>query len=265
MGILNVTPDSFSDAGVHFDRRGGDRGGVADGRGGGRPHRRGRRVHPAGIGSRRPCEEELRPGGPGGDGPLRRAAGPPLRRHLQGSRGRAGAGGGRLHDQRHLRVPLGSRDGGRGPGRRLPGDPHAHAGRAEDHAGEPVYEDVVAEVYEFFVERLSWAVDQGIDRGATCSSIRASASARRSRTTWRCSATWTASAALGRPVVLGTSRKRFIGEVLGLPEPTDRVRRHGGHHGHGPRSRGWSIVRVHDVEENAQAVRLARAVWAAGA
>ena len=42
MGILNVTPDSFSDGGRHADIDAAVEWGLADGRGGCRHHRRGR-------------------------------------------------------------------------------------------------------------------------------------------------------------------------------------------------------------------------------
>ena len=93
MGILNVTPDSFSDGGRYFDagRRRGPR--PRDGRRGGRPGRRGRRVHPPRAPSRSPSDEELRRVRPGDRGPGRRGAG--LGRHHEagGGRGRRGRRG----------------------------------------------------------------------------------------------------------------------------------------------------------------------------
>ena len=125
----------------------------------------------------------------------------------------------------------------------------------------PVYDNVVEDVYRFFVERLTWAVDQGLEEknlwvdpgigfGKTLAHnlalIRGLAGLR----------------SLGRPVVVGASRKRFIGEILGLADPPDRV------HGTVATSviaalQEVEMVRVHDVKENVQAVRLARAVFPA--
>ncbi|MGZ8604706.1 MAG: dihydropteroate synthase, partial [Actinomycetota bacterium] len=68
---------------------------------------------------------------------------------------------------------------------------------------------------------------------------------------------------LGRPVLVGPSRKRFIGAILDLPE--------------GERSEGtlaavaWMVakgahvVRVHDVREAVRAVRVVDAIARAGA
>ena len=69
-------------------------------------------------------------------------------------------------------------------------------------------------------------------------------------------------ASLGRPVVIGFSRKRSLGRVLGDPDATT-----------GPLSaslaaavaayeRGATILRVHDVREHVEALAVARAVVA---
>lgn len=126
---------------------------------------------------------------------------------------------------------------------------------------EPVYRDVVDDIYSFFLERLNWAVDQGIaeenlliDPGIGFGkTLQHNLELLRHLDTFR---------SLGRPILLGTSRKRFIGAILDLPEPKDRTL------GTVATSvlaltQGVDIVRVHDVSENAQALRLARAVWAA--
>jgi dihydropteroate synthase len=70
--------------------------------------------------------------------------------------------------------------------------------------------------------------------------------------------------ALGRPVCVGVSRKSFIGEVLGLPDPEDRLV--------GSLAaaaiavlNGASAIRTHDVAQTLQAVRLAEAARDAGA
>jgi dihydropteroate synthase len=66
--------------------------------------------------------------------------------------------------------------------------------------------------------------------------------------------------ALGRPVVIGFSRKRSLGRVLGDPDATT-----------GPLSaslaaavtayeRGATILRVHDVKEHVEALTVAKAV-----
>lgn len=65
---------------------------------------------------------------------------------------------------------------------------------------------------------------------------------------------------LGYPMLLGTSRKRFIGAVLDLEKPTDRVE--------GTVAttvmaaiNGYDFVRVHDVKENYRAAKLTDAIY----
>ena len=87
---------------------------------------------------------------------------------------------------------------------------------------DPRYEDVVSEVKAFLEERLAFAVAAGHSPRSASGSTRASASARRSSTTSSCCGGWTRSWPLGRPVLVGVSRKRFIGALTGRAEP-DRV------------------------------------------
>ncbi len=68
--------------------------------------------------------------------------------------------------------------------------------------------------------------------------------------------------ALGRPVVLGASRKRFIGALLDA-EPAQRVAGTVATTVLGV-ERGAAIVRVHDVRPNVEALRVACAVLDAG-
>lgn len=122
----------------------------------------------------------------------------------------------------------------------------------------PTYEDVVEEVYAFFLERLEWAVERGlkeenllIDPGIGFGkTVAHNLELLRNLAVFR---------SLGRPVVVGASRKRFLGEILGLPEPKDRdeatavttvAATFAGAH----------IVRVHQVGLNRDAVRVARAI-----
>jgi dihydropteroate synthase len=125
----------------------------------------------------------------------------------------------------------------------------------------PVYEDVVAEVYAFFLERLNWAVDQGLDEenllvdpgigfGKTASH---NLELLRHLGTFR---------SLGRPLVLGTSRKRFLGEILGLEVPRARDEATAATSVIAA-CQGVHILRVHQVSVNHDAVKLARAVFPA--
>ena len=59
---------------------------------------------------------------------------------------------------------------------------------------------------------------------------------------------------LGCPILLGTSRKRFIGEVLDLPVE-DRVEGTGATVAVGI-TKGANIIRVHDVKEMARIAKM---------
>jgi dihydropteroate synthase len=65
--------------------------------------------------------------------------------------------------------------------------------------------------------------------------------------------------ALGYPVLVGTSRKRFLGEITGVEEPVERL-------GSSIAAALWavragaSVVRAHDVGATAQAIAVTRAI-----
>jgi len=68
--------------------------------------------------------------------------------------------------------------------------------------------------------------------------------------------------ALGFPVLVGASRKRFIGELTGVKEPADRVNGTVGAHVVAL-TRGARLFRVHDVRPHREALDVAHAVLAA--
>jgi dihydropteroate synthase len=123
----------------------------------------------------------------------------------------------------------------------------------------PVYVDVVREVAEFFQERLGRlnaggvaadqvVLDVGIGFGKTVEHNLQLLANLRSFTT------------MARPLLIGVSRKSFIGKLLGVGLP-ERL----------PASlacaclaieSGAQIIRAHDVAETVQAVRMAEAVFA---
>ena len=88
---------------------------------------------------------------------------------------------------------------------------------------DPRYDDVVDDVRAFLEERVEFAVARGHRARSASWSTRASASARRSSTTSSCCAASTRSSRSGFPVVVGTSRKSFLGRLTGRDDPHDRV------------------------------------------
>jgi dihydropteroate synthase len=117
-------------------------------------------------------------------------------------------------------------------------------GQPRDMQEKPFYRDVVAEVREFLAERIAWAVEQGIaaeqiivDPGfGFGKTFEHNMTLLRHLDAFR---------ALSRPILIGTSRKGMLGHILGVP-PAERV--------FGTAAtvaaaaeRGAAIVRVHDL------------------
>ncbi|RMH44759.1 MAG: dihydropteroate synthase [Alphaproteobacteria bacterium] len=135
-------------------------------------------------------------------------------------------------------------------------------GTPETMQADPRYDDALLDVYDELAERIETAVsagirpeaivvDPGIGFGKTL--------AHNLRLLRRISLFH----ALGAPILLGVSRKRFIGEIGRAPAPQDRA----------PGSiavalaaleQGVQIVRVHDVEATRQAMRLWQALRTEG-
>jgi dihydropteroate synthase len=119
------------------------------------------------------------------------------------------------------------------------------------------YDDVVGEVKAFLAERLRAAVEAGIEleRLAVDPGLGFAKDFEQSLLLMNRNDEF---AQLGRPVVVGPSRKSFIGRVLGT-EVDQRVEGTAGAvawlAGHGAH-----IVRVHDVKEMVRAVRVVDAI-----
>ncbi len=126
----------------------------------------------------------------------------------------------------------------------------------------PTYRNVVAEVREFLAERIAAAVAAGVGRQrilvdpgigfgkTTTHNLEILRHAGEFRN-------------LGVPVLIGPSRKRFIGEVLGIPEPIKRL--------YGTLAAvaacilaGVECVRVHDVAACRQVADVCAAIRTAG-
>jgi dihydropteroate synthase len=124
---------------------------------------------------------------------------------------------------------------------------------------DPRYDDVVAEVAAFLEERLRVAVDAGIAEERICVDP-GFGFGKTVEHNFELLRRLDEIAALGRPVLVGISRKRALGRILGDPEATT-----------GPLSaslaaavaayeRGATILRVHDVRETVEALTVAAAV-----
>jgi dihydropteroate synthase len=123
----------------------------------------------------------------------------------------------------------------------------------------PTYDDVASEVAAFLEERLRFAVDAGIAEERICLDP-GIGFGKTVEQNFELIARLDVLLALGRPVLIGFSRKSSLGRILGDPEART-----------GPLSasiaaavaaydRGATILRVHDVKEHVEALAVARAV-----
>jgi dihydropteroate synthase len=260
MGIVNVTPDSFSDGGLHADTEPA----VAHGR---RLAAEGAAIVDVGGESTRPGSEPV-------------AVAEELARVVPVIERLAAATPALISvDTAKAAVARAALDAGAGlvnDVTALRGDPAMVAlvaergcpvclmhmlGEPRTMQDDPRYDDVVDDVVAFLEERLTAAVaagvreeqvllDPGIGFGKTLEH-----NLLLLRHLDRI-------AALGRPLVLGASRKRFIGALLDAA-PLERVAGTVATTVLGL-ARGAAVVRVHDVRPNVEALRVAKAILEAG-
>lgn len=122
----------------------------------------------------------------------------------------------------------------------------------------PTYTDVIQEIKQFLAERIEFALAAGIDRSKIIidPGIGFGKTVEHNLLLLKklCDL-----CALDVPILIGPSRKSFIGKVLGIEKPADRL--------FGTAAAvvacvhaGAQIIRVHDVKEMSQVVRLAAAI-----
>jgi dihydropteroate synthase len=123
----------------------------------------------------------------------------------------------------------------------------------------PTYEDVASEVASFLEQRMRFAIAEGIPEERICLDP-GFGFGKTVEQNFELLARLGEIVALGRPVLVGLSRKRSLGRILGDPEAMT-----------GPLSaslaaaveayeRGATIFRVHDVREHVEALTVAAAV-----
>lgn len=258
MGIVNVTPDSFSDGGDHFDvdaavahglRLAGEGADILDV--GGESTRPGA--------AEVPVEEELRRVLPVVERLVRETALPvsidTSKPEVMRAAVRAGAG--MINDVFALRRE-GALDAAADAG--VPVVLMHMQGEPRSMQDAPNYDDVVGEVHRFLAERLFVAemagiakkrllVDPGFGFGKTTAHNLALL-AQLERFT-----------GLGVPVLAGLSRKRTVGELTGRAGAGERI--HGSVAAHLiAAQRGAALVRVHDVAATVDALKVWNAVSA---
>jgi dihydropteroate synthase len=133
--------------------------------------------------------------------------------------------------------------------------------RGEPHSmqDDPRYDDVAAEVAAFLEERLGFAVEQGIPEERICldPGIGFGKNVEHNVELVR---RLDVLLALGRPVVIGFSRKRSLGRMLGDPKATTGTLAASLAAAVVAYQHGAAILRVHDVRETVEALTVAQAV-----
>jgi dihydropteroate synthase len=255
MGVVNVTPDSFSDGGLYLDpeaaiRHGAELAGA------------GAAILDVGGESTRPGAEEV-------------SLEEELRRVVPVIEGLREVGAQVSVDTSKAAVAATALDAGAeivNDVTALRGDPEMAALCADRNATvvlmhmlgtprtmqrDPVYGDVVAEVKAFLAERVEAAVAAGVseERVWLDPGIGFGKTAEHNLELLRRLAEL---GQLGRPLVIGTSRKSFIGRVDG----SDAGERLGGTIASSvlAAAEGAEVLRVHDVAEVAQAMAVAGAI-----
>lgn len=252
MGIVNVTPDSFSDGGLHFDRNAAIEAG--------------RRMHDEGADIVDVGGESTRPGA--GDLPLAEeiARVIPVVHALADSgivvsidtrrapvMGAALDAGARIvNDVSALRD-----DAGALPMLAARGCPIVlmyRRGSAATGYGGPPGADIVATVRDFLARRVEACVGAGIPRGSIAIDPGLGFVGGEPADNLPLIAGIPDLAALGLPVVIGASRKRFVGTVTGEAKASRRL---GGSLALAlaAADRGAAILRVHDVRETVHALK----------
>jgi dihydropteroate synthase len=256
MGVVNVTPDSFSDGGVHYDHAVA----IEAAR---RMRREGAAIVDIGGESTRPgsegvpLEEELRRVLPvlealAGDVPVSidTAKAEVARRALA-------LGAELVNDVTALR-----------------GDPELAGVVAEAGAylclmhmqGEPrtmqldpTYGDVASEVTAFLEERLAFAVAHGVAEERICLDP-GIGFGKTVAQNFELVRRLDVLLALGRPVLVGFSRKSSLGRVMGDPEAKTGTVSASVAAAVAAYERGATILRAHDVREHVEALTVARAI-----
>jgi dihydropteroate synthase len=124
---------------------------------------------------------------------------------------------------------------------------------------DPRYHDVVSEVVSFLEERLAFATEAGIAEDHICLDP-GIGFGKTVEHNVELLARLDEIVALGRPVLVGASRKRFLGRLLGDAEASTGPVAAGVAVAVLAYERGGSIFRVHDVREHVEALTAARAV-----
>lgn len=255
MGVLNVTPDSFSDGGRFL---GADRA-IAHGR---RLHSEGADLVDVGGESSRPGAE-----------PVPEAE--EIRRVVPVIAGLVEAGVPVSVDTSKLEVASAALDEGAVVVNDITAFGHPEMASLVADVGcgavlmhmqgsprtmqeDPIYEDVAVEVRDFLMQRAAAAETSGVARQRICVDP-GIGFGKAQHHNLQLLARLDLLVSTGYPVLVGTSRKSFLGRILDEPDPAERDVATAATVAIAA-TRGAAIVRVHNVEMTRQAVLIADAI-----
>ena len=267
MGIVNVTPDSFSDGGLYADA---DRA-VEHGRqlladGADLLDIGGESTRPGAI--RPVVERGARPGHPGHH-PAGRRGCRRLRRHDAGLGRRGRAGGRRAGRERRLRAVWPIRRSSRSWRRAMRRTSRCTGARTRPPCRTSPTTGPTASSRAYAASSAS-ASTRSWPRGSirsACSSTPASASPRPPQHNWELLRGLASLESLGRPLLIGASRKSFLGSLLAVDgKPREVGEREFAHAALVAllAQRGVDCLRVHDVRATCDALAVVDALAAGG-
>lgn len=131
-------------------------------------------------------------------------------------------------------------------------------GSPKDMQKDPHYDNVIADLIEFFDERVEFAVDRGIERDKIIVDP-GIGFGKLLEHNLEILAGLKAFGKYGLPVLVGASRKAMIGTILGGKPPEDRLYGTLGAHLEAIHH-GASILRVHDVKEHREMIEIVRKI-----
>ncbi|MEP6978374.1 MAG: dihydropteroate synthase [Thermoleophilia bacterium] len=123
----------------------------------------------------------------------------------------------------------------------------------------PTYDDVASEVASFLEARLAFAVDAGIAEERICLDP-GIGFGKTVKQNFELIARLDVLLALGRPVLVGFSRKSSLGRLLGDPQATTGSTAASVGAAVAAYERGATILRAHDVREHVEALTVAAAI-----
>ena len=126
---------------------------------------------------------------------------------------------------------------------------------------DPTYDDVVAEVRAFLEERLAFAVAAGIAEERICLDP-GIGFGKTVEHNFELVRRLDGLVAIGRPILVGLSRKSSLGRIFGDQDATTGTTAASVGAAVAAYERGATIIRAHDVRKHVEALTAAEAVWA---